>query len=89
MIDDRFIWFFISVRSSEFKKMLESPTLRYNKDKDGPTLLVEDISGDTMEMCLRFMYGASVDSITTKSADAASEVICAADKVKYHISVLC
>jgi hypothetical protein len=51
-----------------------------SESKEG-TMLLEDIGGDTMEICLEFIYGASLNAIKTKSADVASEIIYAADKV--------
>jgi hypothetical protein len=46
-------------------------------------MLIEDIGGVTMEVCLEFIYGASMDAIKTKdkSADSLSEIIYPADKL--------
>jgi hypothetical protein len=64
-------------RSAVFKRMFESDM---SESKEG-TMLLEDIGGDTMEICLEFIYGATLNAIKTKSADVASEIIYAADKV--------
>jgi hypothetical protein len=57
--------------------MIESQMLESKED----IMLVSDIGGDTMELCLQFIYGASLDAIKTKKADITSEIIYAADKV--------